>query len=86
MQDLETLKRKEGDAKAEYLTAKAELCYKRKIYRLAKAKRKRHQRLAKLEAKRNKAASKADIVTEALKDLEAEAKGRKRITVTGGNQ
>lgn len=86
MDKLQNLKAKEGDAKAAYLAAKADARYKRKLYRLAKASRKQHQRLAKLEAKRNKAASKADIVTEALKDLEAEAKGRKRITVTGGNQ
>ena len=84
MQDLETLKRKEGDAKAGYLTAKAELCYKRKIYRLAKASRKRHQRFARLDAKRDKALTKAEAIAEDIKSLEAEAKGRKRITVTGG--
>lgn len=86
MDKLQQLETKEGDAKADYLAARADTRYKRKLYRLAKASRKRHQRLARLEAKRNKAASKADIVTEALKDLEAEAKGRKRITVTTGGK
>lgn len=79
---LDQLKSREVEARADYITAQANMKHARKLYRLAKALRKQHQRLAKLEVKRNKAASKADIVTEALKDLEAEAKGRKRIIVT----
>lgn len=86
MDKLQQLKAKEGDAKAAYLAAKADTRYKRKLYRLAKASRKSYQRLARLEAKRNKAASKADIVTEAIRELEAEAKGRKHITVTEGSK
>lgn len=35
MDKLQQLKTKEGDAKVEYLTAKADTRYKRKIYRLS---------------------------------------------------
>lgn len=82
MDKLQQLKTKEGDAQAAYLAAKADTRYKRRLYRLAKASRKRHQRLARLEAKRNKALTKAEAIAEDIKSLEAESKGRKRITVT----
>lgn len=86
MDKLDQLKSREVEARADYITARANLKHARKLYRLAKALRKQRARLDRLDAKRDKAASKADIVTEAIRELEAEAKGRKHIKVTEGGK
>lgn len=84
MDKLDQLKSREVEARADYITARANMKHARKLYRLAKALRKRQARLYRLDAKRNRATSKLDITTEAIRELEAEAKGRKHIKVTEG--